>query len=322
MKETVLITGGLGFIGINLTQRLLRTTSYSVIVFNRGKKKMSYDLSAIFGSSKRLKIVYGDILHKQDIEEVIKKSSIIVHLAASTHISDITNILPLVQTNIIGTTILLESIVKFPVKKLILLSSSGVYGNKQKGILMDENHPLLPLNPYTASKLAAEKLAYSFYFSAKVPIIILRPFNIYGPYQEPSKTIPLFITRLLQKKSIVLNHGGRQKRDWVYVDDLTAVIERIIYAPNNKVVGEVFNISNGKPITIKDTAKTILRQLGKNKSHFKIPTVSLPEAMYNVGTSRKIKKLLNWSPKYPLESGIKETIKWYKSNKQWWNAII
>lgn len=323
MKKNILITGGLGFIGTNLIRRLLKTTSFTITILDKlSYPKKSHNLPSDKTTKGRVKIVDGDVLKKRVVKNLAEDAFAIVHMAANTHTFDsLTSTLPAVMTNVVGTTIMLEAALKNQVEKFILFSSSGVYGNKIKGIPMDENHPLIPVNPYGASKLAADRIAYSFFLTNKLPVVILRPFNIYGPYQSTKKMIPLFITRLIKNLPIYLNHAGKQKRDWLYVEDLVNALDLIIKAPKEKVAGEIFNVGRGETNTVAETAKLLLKKLHKNRDLIQISKSSQPEVLGNVGISKRIKQVLGWTPRHSLEEGLDKTIKWYLNNRSWWDRL-
>lgn len=325
MKDTILITGGLGFIGSNVILHLLKTTPYSILVFD---KMTTFGHPANLPKTpeikKRVRVMQGDILKKRSIQNAVKESAVVIHMAAATHVGkSISQALSTITTNVIGTTMLLEAIEKYPVDRLIVYSSSEVYGNQVEGIPMDESHPLTPITPYAASKVATDRIAHSFFLSKKLPIIIVRPFNAYGARQHPEKMIPLFITRLLRDKPISLNHGGKQKRDWVYIEDHARAVEAIIKAPIEKVAGNVFNIGTGKATSVARVARLILKELKKSeKKYLQIAKSALPETSGNVGISKRLKKMLGWESRKSLEEGIQETVRWYKDNESWWSKFV
>lgn len=313
MKKSILITGGFGFIGINLIQHLLKNTTYSLKILSRRKKfhvlrRMPFD-----SNTKRLKIIYGSILDKKTIKKVVKNSSMIIHLAGITNTTNTAE--SLIKINIIGTTLLLEESLKSRVTKIILFSSSGIYSEGKSRAPFNENYPLNPYNFYSASKLAIEKLAYVYHTVHKLPIVLLRPFNVYGPYQSKNKPMSLFITNLLQDKKIILNYEGKPVRDWLYIDDLISAIEKIMQTPDKKIFGEIFNVATGKGISIRKVADKILLELNKGSEFLQCKKGLLPEPMYNVGDSKKIQNMLEWRPKYSIDKGIQQTVEWYKKNK-------
>lgn len=320
-SKTVLITGGLGFIGTNIIRHLLVTSDYNILVLDKATYAgRPENLPDDRQTQRRVRLIKGDITKRRVVEDCIKQSTMVLHLAADTHAGrSLTRALPTVMTNVIGTTILLESIEKFPVERFILFSSSEVYGNQVPGMPMNETHSLNPVSPYAASKLAADRLAYSFYLTKTLPVTILRPFNAYGPYQHPEKMIPLFITRLIKDQPIFLNHGGKQSRDWVYVKDHARAVELVMKAAPAKVKGEIFNIGTGEATTIREIAEIILNVLKKDTSYLRIASSSLPETMGNIGISDKARKVLSWKPSVSLEAGIQKTVHWYQKNRRWWD---
>lgn len=322
MKDTILITGGLGFIGSNVIIHLLKTTPYSILIFD--KTGNTSNLPNISDIKKRVHIMQGDILKKRSIQQAVRESSIIIHMAAATHAGkSISQSLSTITTNVIGTTMLLEAAEKYPVERIIIYSSSEVYGNQLSGIPMDESHPLNPVSPYAASKVATDRIGYAFHLSKHLPVTVVRPFNAYGPLQHPEKMIPLFITRLLRDKPISLNHGGKQKRDWVFIEDHARAIEAIIKAPSEKVLGNVFNIGTGKSTSVAEVARLILKALKKSeKKYLQIAQSGVAETSGNVGISKHLERTLEWKAKTSLEEGIDKTVKWYKKNESWWGKFI
>lgn len=319
--KVIVITGGLGFIGTNVIRRLLAQTPHDILIFD----KVTYagredNLPKDKKNRSRIHFYKGDITKKRSVFSAVKEADIVVHLAADTHtFRSLTYAVPTVLTNVLGTALLLEAARKNPVERFIQISSSEVYGNSIPNVAMDENHPLNPVSPYAASKLAADRLAYSFYQSQGVPTTVLRFFNAYGPYQFPEKMVPLFITRLLKKQPITLNHGGRQVRDWVYVEDHAKAIETVITSPAELVVGEVFNIGTGSATSIRTVAEMICQQLGLDHEYIKVAESSKVETMGNVGISHKVKHKLGWGPQTSLAEGLKHTIEWYRANTTWWD---
>lgn len=312
MRETILITGGLGFIGINLTNRILSTTKDNVIIISR---KRAAAIPPNYVNSKRVRIIYTDLSNEVRLEEAVQKSTIIIHLASSTTLPiSIKDTSSMLKTQIIGTINLLTFAQKHGIKKVLLFSSGGVYGNRIKGKKMDENHPLKPINTYTASKLSSDIIAKAFYLTYKTPIIILRLFNVYGPHQKTNKVIPIFISKLLRNQLILLNHSGKQIRDFIYIDDLTDLVQLILKSPIREMAGETFNICTGNGTSMRKIADIILQKLRKDKSLIKIQKRSEIEVHDSVGSAVKISKKFNWKPKYSLQLGLEKTINWYKSS--------
>jgi dTDP-glucose 4,6-dehydratase len=323
MGKTVLITGGLGFIGTSLIQRLLQNNEYNIIIFDKTRssswpKHLPKDIKI----RKRISIINGDITKRRSVDQAVKRADVIVHMAARTNtFGSLHHATPTVITNVLGTTMILESAAKHNIERFIFFSSSEVYGNQVENTPMDESHPLNPITPYAASKVAGEKLAHSFFLTKHLPIIIFRPFNAYGPFQTLDKMIPIFITKLLRDNPITLNHGGKPRRDWVFVDDHARAVIQALETPIEKVNGHVFNVGTGKATAIKDIATKLLILLGKDKKLLTIipSTSSQPETMGNVGISTKIASVLGWKPQTSLDEGLGKTVEWYKENRWWWD---
>ncbi len=323
MKKNILITGGLGFIGNNIIRHLLKTTDYSFTVLD----KQTYagrieNLPDIKKFKKRIKIIKGDVTKKIDVKKALKHVSIVIHMAAETHTSrSIAKPIKSLHTNVLGTAVVLEVASKFPIEKFIYISSSEVYGDQGNGIEMDENHPLVPVSPYAVSKLAGDRLTYSFYLTKKLPVVILRFFNAYGPRQHTEKAIPRFITNLLENKPITVNHGGKQTRDWVYVEDHARALEKVVKADTSVVIGQVFNIGTGTAVSVTKITELIVKELKKDMSLVKIIPSTDPGTNGNIGISKKAEKILGWKSEVTIEEGIKKTVFWYKTNKKWWKTL-
>ena len=186
-------------------------------------------------SHERLSFVHGDIRDAELVREVVAEVDVIVNAAAESHVekSIEEGASEFVTTNVEGTQILLDAIRATPVERFILISSSEVYGTAERAP-MDEEHPLNPRSPYAATKAGADRLAYSYWTTYELPIVIVRPFNNYGPRQHPEKVIPRFITQALSDEPLTIHGDGHASRDWLYVDDDAEAIEAIIAARHRR----------------------------------------------------------------------------------------
>ncbi len=309
----MLITGGLGFIGTNLVDHLIKKNKFDITILD------PVDVGKTLFPSKlcsQVRVIRGDVTNKHFVAKQVQDKQIVMHLGAQTHTGKATvRPYPTIFSNIMGTVRLLEACTNFGIQRFIYPSSSEVYGNKLPNQPMDETHPLNPVTPYAASKLAGEKIALSFFYTKRLPVTVVRFFNVYGPYQNPIKMIPKFILKLLRDEPIFLSHLGKPKRDWIYITDVLEALDKIIAAPNNKIDGEIFNIGTGVPTDIEKIALTILQLLGKEDRKgqlIKYAADTPPETMENVGISQKAKKILGWSAKTSITDGIKKTVEWYK----------
>src|SRR4051812_49865452 len=211
-------------------------------------------------SHERLSFVHGDIRDAELVRDVVAEVDVIVNAAAESHVEKSIDegAREFVTTNVEGTQILLDAIREAPVERFILFSSSEVYGTADYAP-MDEEHPLKPRSPYAATKAGADRLAYAYYVTYGLPVVIVRPFNNYGPRQHPEKVIPRFITQALQEEQLTIHGDGHASRDWLYVDDDAEAIEAVIAAPLENVAGAVVNAATGNDISGNGIANPGLR---------------------------------------------------------------
>ena len=216
----VLVTGGAGFIAANFIRHLLRATPYEVVSLDALTYAGNVENLADVMSHERLSFVHGDIRDAALVRDVVGEVDVIVNAAAESHVekSIEEGASEFVTTNVEGTQVLLDAVRAAPVERFILISSSEVYGTAERAP-MDEDHPLNPRSPYAATKAGADRLAYSYFVTYGMPIVIVRPFNNYGPRQHPEKVIPRFITQALQEQPLTIHGDGHATRDWLYVDD-------------------------------------------------------------------------------------------------------
>src|ERR671930_115648 len=260
----VLVTGGAGFIAANFIRHLLTKTAYEVISLDALTYAGNLDNLADVMSHERLSFVHGDIRDAELVRDVVAEVDVIVNAAAESHVekSIAQGAREFVTTNVEGTQILLDAIREAPVERFILFSSSEVYGTAEYAP-MDEEHPLNPRSPYAATKAGADRLAYSYFVTYGLPVVIVRPFNNYGPRQHPEKVIPRFVTQALLGEPLTIHGDGHASRDWLYVDDDAEAIEAIIAADLDSVAGEVLNVATGVDVSIAEVADLVLELLDK-----------------------------------------------------------
>ena len=224
-------------------------------------------------------------------------------------------------TNVEGTQILLDAIRDAPVERFILISSSEVYGTARYAP-MDEEHPLEPRSPYAATKAGADRLAYAYWVTYELPIVIVRPFNNYGPRQHPEKVIPRFITQALDDEPLTVHGDGGASRDWLYVDDDAEAIEAIIEAPLDGVAGETINVATGVDIPVAEIADLVLELLGRPASLREHVDERPGQVRRHIGSTEKAERLLGWRARTAFEDGLERTVAWYRENEAWWRAIL
>src|SRR6266545_1876412 len=264
MTKRVLVTGGAGFISSAFVRHLLAATPYEVVSLDALTYAGNLENLADVMAHPRLSFVHGDIRDLELVRELVAEVDVIVNAAAESHVekSIEEGASEFVTTNVEGTQILLDAIRETPVERFILISSSEVYGTALYAP-MDEEHPLNPRSPYAATKAGADRLAYSYFVTYDLPIVIVRPFNNYGPRQHPEKVVPRFICQALAGEPLTIHGDGHASRDWLYVQDDAEAIERVIETPIEVVAGEVINVATGVDISVSEIADKVLEMLGK-----------------------------------------------------------
>ena len=316
-NKKVLVTGAGGFIGSHLVERLLEE-GCQVRAFVHYNSFNRWGWIDLFPKEiqKEIEIFTGDIRDTNGVRTAVKGIDVVFHLAAligipfSYHSPD-----SYVDTNVKGTLNVLQACRDYEVEKVLITSTSEVYGTA-KYVPIDENHPRQPQSPYSATKIAADCLAESFYRSFDLPVVIVRPFNTYGPRQSARAVIPTIITQLLAGKKEVKLGALHPTRDLVFVKDTAEGFIRI--AKSDNTVGEEINIATGKEISIGDLAQKLINLINPDA---KIVTEKIrlrpekSEVERLCGSNEKLKRLTGWEPQYSLEEGLRKTIEWFKNKE-------
>jgi dTDP-glucose 4,6-dehydratase len=324
--QTILVTGAAGFIGSNFVRLLLgRGDPVKLIALD----KLTYagnlaNLQDLLDDS-RLVFVRGDICDAALVERIFDEHKIthVTHFAAESHVDrSIMSSGPFVQTNVVGTQVLLDIAKARRVELFVQVSTDEVYGSlpeDQPQIKFTEQTPLAPNSPYSASKAAADCLVRSYFHTFAMPVVITRCSNNYGPYQFPEKMIPLFVTNLLEGRKVPLYGDGMNIRDWLYVEDHCQAIWTVL---NKAKPGEVYNIGGNNEMTNRRITEIILQEMGRSWDESVQYVKDRPghDRRYAIDAS-KIKRELGWEPKHRFEDAIKTTIRWYKDHADWWRAI-
>jgi dTDP-glucose 4,6-dehydratase len=321
--KRILVTGGAGFISSNVVRHLLETTPYEVVSLDALTYAGNLENLEEVLHHERLSFVHGDIRDAELVRKVVAETDVIVNAAAESHVekSIEEGASEFVTTNVEGTQILLDATRATPVERFVLISSSEVYGTAERDP-MDEEHPLNPRSPYAATKAGADRLAYSYWVTYGLPIVILRPFNNYGPRQHPEKVLPRFITSALADQPLTVHGDGHASRDWLHVDDHAEAIEASIAADLDDVAGEVINVATGVDIPVELIADLVLDALGKPMSL----KVHVPERAgqvdRHIGSTEKAKRLLGWEARTSFAEGLERTVAWYRENEAWWRGVL
>ena len=315
----ILITGGAGFMGSNLIRYMLnKYPRYNII--NYDKLTYAGDLNNLkdVEHKKNYRFVKGNVCDFKLLMRLLKDIDCIIHLAAESHVDNsIGNSLIFTMSNTYGTHVILEASRLNKVKKFIHISTDEVYGDIENGSFK-ENSTLNPNNPYSASKAGAEMIVRSYSKTYKLPEIIIRGNNVFGPFQYPEKIIPKFITRLLENKKVPLHGDGSNIRTYIYTKDFLDALDKIF---NKGDIGEIYNVGTSDEISNLQFAKLILHKLGKDESHIEfIEDRPFNDKRYSVDTEKI--KALGWKQQYSFEQGLNETIKWYKENRDWWRDKV
>ena len=348
----LLITGGAGFIGSNFVRYILdKYPHYKVIVLDKltyagnldnlkeflhsqnlfleENYKTEYPhqtpgdlrlLSSLLSSrltTDSLFFIQGDICNAKLVEKLVSQVDAILNFAAQTHVDrSIMEAGSFVTTDVYGTYILLEAARRHSIKRFIQIGTDECYGSIEEGSFK-ESDPLRPNSPYAASKAAADLLVRSYYITHKIPAIITRSSNNFGPYQHPEKLIPLFITNAIEDRYLPLYGDGMNVRDWLYVLDNCRAIDLVLHKGRT---GEIYNIGADNERTNFEITKMILRLLDKPENLIKLVKDRPAHDRRYALDSSKIKNL-GWKIGYDLVKAMKETVRWYQGNKSWWQKI-
>lgn len=313
MKRFV-VTGGCGFIGSNFIRRLIRNPQATIINIDKltyaGNLKNTLD----FSDHPRYRFIKGDICDSKLIHRCIKPGDTVIHFAAETHVDrSIDKSDDFLQTNVIGTRVLLEACRNVRIRKFIHISTDEVYGSVLNGAAR-EDAPLRPNSPYAASKAASDLLVRAYFKTYKLPAVIVRSSNNYGPYQYPEKVIPLFVTNLIQNMRVPLYGTGLNRRQWIHVEDNCDAINLVVRHARD---GEIYNIGAGNELANIDLSGMILKCMGKSDLMIqKVKDRAGHDFRYSINT-QKIRQI-GFKPKWKFASGLRQTIQWYQQHSDWW----
>lgn len=317
---TILVTGGAGFIGNCFIRHMLQKYSnYKIINLDAltyaGNLENLYDVK----DNPNYEFVNGDICDRDLVTQIVSGVDMIVNFAAETHVDrSITGPEVFIETNVKGTMTLLQAAKEFNIERYLQVSTDEVYGTLGDTGYFTETTPLAPNSPYSASKAGADMLVRAYYETYKVPTLITRCSNNYGPYQYPEKLIPFFISRLLRGEKVPVYGDGLNVRDWLYVYDHCAAIDTVLHKGR---VGEVYNIGGHNEKTNLEITHLILDAMNKDESSIEYVQDRLGHDRRYAISNDKITSELGWEPSVTFEEGILLTIDWYLNNKAWMESI-
>lgn len=305
----MLITGGAGFIGTNFVHYIHDNYDHEIVLLDKltyaGNKDNLRDILD------DIHFIKGDIGNEEDVKTAMKDCDLVVNFAAETHVDrSISDPSIFVKTDVLGTYNLLEHVRKYDVEKYLQISTDEVYGSIENGSFSEESN-IDPSSPYSASKAGGDMLVRAYFKTYDLPVLITRSSNNYGPYQYPEKLIPLFILNAMDNKELPVYGDGENVRDWIYVLDNCKGIDTVL---NKGKLGEVYNIGGGNEKTNLEITHLILDILGKPESLIKfVEDRPGHDQRYSLDSSKTRK--LGWEPEWSFEDGLRETVEWYKKNK-------
>ena len=322
----VLVTGGAGFIGGNFVHHMVnKYPDYQIVNLDLLTYAGNLETLKPVEDKPNYKFVKGDIADEAFIMDLFEKEKfdVVVNFAAESHVDrSIEDPGIFVQTNVMGTRVLLDASRKFGVKRYHQVSTDEVYGDlplDRPDLFFTENTPIHTSSPYSASKASADLFVLAYHRTFGTPVTVSRCSNNYGPYHFPEKLIPLMIANALADKPLPVYGKGENVRDWLYVEDHCKAIDLIIH---NGKVGEVYNVGGHNEMKNIDIVKLICKELGKPESLITYVTDRKGHDMRYAIDPTKIHNELGWLPETKFEDGIKKTIQWYLDNREWWETII
>ena len=317
------VTGGAGFIGSHYVRTVLSdgyqtSAGASVTVLDKLTYAGNLENLAPVRDSPRLRFVHGDICDARLLDEVLPGHDAIVHFAAESHVDrSIRGAAPFVITNVLGTQTLLDAAVRHKIPRFLHVSTDEVYGSIEQGS-WDESWPLAPNSPYSAAKAGSDLLALAYHRTYGLDVVITRCSNNYGPYQFPEKIIPLFITNLLDGLTVPLYGDGGNVRDWLHVSDHCAGIELVLHGGRP---GEVYHIGGGTELTNKELTARLLEACGAGWDRVvQVEDRKGHDRRYSLDIT-KIQNELGYAPAVDFDTGLAETVEWYRANRSWWAPL-
>ncbi|MBW3580140.1 MAG: dTDP-glucose 4,6-dehydratase [Actinobacteria bacterium] len=311
------VTGGAGFIGSNFVRRTLAGGDDEVTVFDAltyaGNPANLADVEA----DVRFRFVKGDVVDRQAVTEAMAGHDAVVHFAAESHVDrSIASPDEFVRTNCAGTNVVCAVAERLGVGRVVHVSTDEVYGSIAEGSFTEADR-LAPASPYSASKAGSDLIALSYAHTYGLPVVVTRSSNNFGPYQYPEKVIPLFVTNLLDGRSVPLYGDGGNVRDWCHVDDNCAAIDLVLRRGR---AGEIYNIGAGNEITnLELTARLLALCDADDGMVERVSDRPGHDRRYSIDATRI--RALGWEPRRHLDEGLAETVAWYRANRWWWEPL-
>ena len=270
--------------------------------------------------SARFEFWYGNVLNADLVDSLVSRSDVVVHFAAESHVTrSIFDNRLFFETDVLGTQVVSNAVLRYreQIELFIHISTSEVYGTALAD-LMSEEHPLNPMSPYAAAKCGADRLVYSYWATYKIPAVIVRPFNNFGPYQHLEKVVPRFITSCILGEPLTVHGDGSARRDFLFVDDHCEALDRLLHINRDKVVGQVINLGTAGDVSVLEIASAVKGVMHDSRSEVQLIGDRPGQVFRHTCDSAKARSLLNWEPQTSFDEGLRRTIAWYKDHRAWW----
>ena len=323
---TVLVTGGAGFIGSNFIFYMMeKYPQYRIVCLDKLTYAGNIHTLNPLMEQKNFRFVRMDICDRKGIYRIFEEESpdFVVNFAAESHVDrSIETPEIFLQTNIFGTSVLLDAVNRYGTKRFHQISTDEVYGDlplDRPDLLFRENDPLKPSSPYSASKTSADLLVLAYHRTYGTPVTISRCSNNYGPYQFPEKLIPLMISRALADQPLPVYGTGCNVRDWIYVEDHCKAIDLILHKGQE---GEIYHVGGNNEMTNIDIVRKICQTLGKPETLIAFVADRKGHDLRYAIDASKIKNELGWFPETPFDDGLQKTICWYLAHREWWTPLL
>ncbi|MEU0990112.1 dTDP-glucose 4,6-dehydratase [Streptomyces sp. NPDC005953] len=315
----LLVTGGAGFIGSEFIRGWLRSdpTAHVTVLDALTYSGVEANLTSV-AHRPGYRFVRGDVCDPAVVDQVMTGQDVVVHFAAESHVDrSIQGAGPFVHTNVVGTQVLLDAALRHGVGRFLQVSTDEVYGSISEGSWTEE-WPLSPNSPYSASKSAADLLALAYHRTHGLDVVVTRCTNNYGPHQFPEKVIPLFITQLLDGRTVPLYGDGRHIRDWLHVSDHCRGIELVLHGGKP---GEIYHIGGGTEVSNHKLTGLLLDAVGAGWDRVtRVADRKGHDLRYSLDDS-KIREQLGYEPQVPFAEGLAATVDWYRDNRSWWEPL-
>lgn len=315
----LLVTGGAGFMGSNFIRMMLAKYP-DVEIVNLDKLTYAGNLANLeeVADHPRYRFVQGDIRDRAVVMEAAQGADAIVNYAAETHVDrSISAPEEFLLTDVHGTFVLLEAVKELNIGRMIQISTDEVFGSLEEGEFV-ESSPFMPNSPYSASKAGGDMLCRAYHVTYGTPVIVTHSCNFYGPYQYPEKFIPLFITNLLEGKSVPLYGAGANVREWIYTEDHCTAVDAIL---RSGIPGEVYNIGTGARRTNLEITMRLLELMGLGEERIRRVTDRPGHDFRYAVNADKLRKDLGWEPLWSFEQGLQATVDWYRAHEDWWRPL-